>query len=69
MFYFHVFSFPFSPSILPLQTLREVNELQHNLREGNSEYCCVNNHEIMIEYSFFDEDHGGPLAAARAIFV
>ena len=54
---------------LPLQTVHEVNTLRHTLREENSEYCCVNNHEIMIKFSFFDEDNGGPLAAARAIFV
>lgn len=61
---------PLSPlSQILLKIVSDVIELHQNAREGVGETCCFDDHDILIESSVFDEVDGGPVAAARAIFV
>ena len=46
-----------------------VRELYQSAREGNSDFCCFEDNDIIIQSSVFDEVDGDPVAAARAVFV
>jgi hypothetical protein len=51
-----------------LKTLSDLDQLRQDLRDGTSEICCFDNHDIVTDNAVF-EDNGDPVVAARQIFV
>ena len=46
-----------------MQILSYLEELKQNLRDGKTEVCCFDNHDIEMDSDIFEEN-GDPIAAA-----
>ena len=51
-----------------LQIIIDFEELQQRLRDGTSEFCCFDNHNVLVENAVFQNSQDAVTVAGR-LFV